>query len=85
MNTRTLPDTLDFTPAVGDMPFTPKQRALLALASELGRTKFAPRAAQWDASASFPPPTTTTCATPALLRCACPNRMAGWAPTTPPT
>jgi alkylation response protein AidB-like acyl-CoA dehydrogenase len=54
MNTRTLPDTLDFTPAVGDMPFTPKQRALLALAGELGRTKFAPRAAQWDESASFP-------------------------------
>jgi hypothetical protein len=54
MNTRALPDTLDFTPAVGDMPFTPKQRALLSLASELGRTKFAPRAAQWDETASFP-------------------------------
>ena len=54
MNTRTPSDTLDFTPAVGDMPFTPKQRALLALAGELGRTKFAPRAAQWDESASFP-------------------------------
>ncbi|MCA0213865.1 MAG: acyl-CoA dehydrogenase [Proteobacteria bacterium] len=36
------------------MPFTPKQRALLSLASELGRTKFAPRAAQWDETASFP-------------------------------
>lgn len=36
------------------MPFTPKQRSLLSLASELGRTKFAPRAPQWDASASFP-------------------------------
>ncbi|MGE0329228.1 MAG: acyl-CoA dehydrogenase family protein [Ramlibacter sp.] len=54
MNTRTLPDTLGFTPAVGNMPFTPKQRALLSLASELGRTKFAPRAAQWDETASFP-------------------------------
>ncbi len=54
MNTRTLSDTLGFTPAVGDMPFTPKQRALLSLASELGRTKFAPRAAQWDETASFP-------------------------------
>ena len=54
MNTRTPPDTLGFTPAVGDMPFTPKQRSLLALASELGHTKFAPRAAQWDETASFP-------------------------------
>lgn len=46
--------SLDFTPAVGDMPFTAQQRKLLSLASELGRTKFAPRAAQWDESASFP-------------------------------
>jgi len=46
--------TLGFTPAVGDMPFTPKQRSLLSLASELGRTRFAPRASQWDESASFP-------------------------------
>ncbi|NBQ89159.1 MAG: acyl-CoA dehydrogenase family protein, partial [Betaproteobacteria bacterium] len=45
---------LGFTPAVGDMPLTPKQRSLLSLASELGRTKFAPRASQWDESASFP-------------------------------
>ena len=45
---------LNFTPAVGDMPFTAKQRSLLSLASELGRTKFAPRAAQWDETASFP-------------------------------
>jgi alkylation response protein AidB-like acyl-CoA dehydrogenase len=33
---------------------TRQQRELLALASELGRTKFAPRAAQWDREASFP-------------------------------
>jgi alkylation response protein AidB-like acyl-CoA dehydrogenase len=45
---------MSFTPAVGDLPFTPKQRAFLALANELGRAKFAPRAAQWDQSASFP-------------------------------
>ena len=45
---------LSFTPAVGDMPFTPKQRSLLSLASELGRKRFAPRAAQWDETASFP-------------------------------
>ena len=45
---------LGFTPAVGDLPFTPEQRSLLALANELGRTRFAPRAAQWDETASFP-------------------------------
>ena len=43
-----------FTPAVGDLPFTPQQRSLLALAHELGLTRFAPRAAQWDDEASFP-------------------------------
>jgi alkylation response protein AidB-like acyl-CoA dehydrogenase len=46
--------SLSFTPAVGDLPFTAKQRSLLSLANELGRTKFAPRAAQWDREASFP-------------------------------
>ena len=45
---------LPFTPAVGDLPFTARQRSLLNLAHELGRTRFAPRAAQWDESASFP-------------------------------
>jgi alkylation response protein AidB-like acyl-CoA dehydrogenase len=45
---------LGFTPAVGDLPFTAKQRSLLSLAHELGSTKFAPRAAQWDREASFP-------------------------------
>jgi alkylation response protein AidB-like acyl-CoA dehydrogenase len=48
----TLP--LNFTPAVGDWPFTPQQRSLLSLAHELGRTKFEPRAPQWDESATFP-------------------------------
>ena len=38
MNDRARPDMLNFTPAVGDMPLTPKQRALLSLAHELGRT-----------------------------------------------
>ncbi|RYY84559.1 MAG: acyl-CoA dehydrogenase, partial [Comamonadaceae bacterium] len=45
---------LGFTPAVGDADFTPRQRELLSLARELGTTKFAPRAAQWDETASFP-------------------------------
>ncbi len=45
---------LTFTPAVGDLPFTPQQRQLLAMAHELGKTTFAPRAPQWDETASFP-------------------------------
>jgi alkylation response protein AidB-like acyl-CoA dehydrogenase len=45
---------LNFTPAVGDFPFTAQQRSLLSLANELGRTKFAPRASEWDENASFP-------------------------------
>jgi alkylation response protein AidB-like acyl-CoA dehydrogenase len=52
---QTAPDAaLGFTPAVGDLPFTPQQKALLSLANELGRTKFAARAAHWDETASFP-------------------------------
>jgi alkylation response protein AidB-like acyl-CoA dehydrogenase len=47
-------DPLSFTPAVGDFAFTARQRSLLSLANELGRTKFAARAAQWDEEASFP-------------------------------
>ena len=45
---------LSFTPAVGDLPLTPQQRSLLSQVHELGRTHFAPRAAQWDQTASFP-------------------------------
>ncbi|MDB5897328.1 MAG: acyl-CoA dehydrogenase [Ramlibacter sp.] len=45
---------LAFTPAVGEHAFTAQQRTLLALAHELGRDKFAARAAQWDEQASFP-------------------------------
>lgn len=45
---------LDFTPAVGDMPFTPLQREWLAKAHALGRDTFAARAPQWDQTASFP-------------------------------
>jgi len=45
---------LPFTPAVGDLPFTRQQREWLARVHELGESKFAPRAARWDESASFP-------------------------------
>jgi alkylation response protein AidB-like acyl-CoA dehydrogenase len=45
---------LSFTPAVGDLPLTAQQRSLLSQVHELGRSKFAPRAAQWDRTATFP-------------------------------
>jgi alkylation response protein AidB-like acyl-CoA dehydrogenase len=46
--------SLSFTPAVGDLPLTPRQRELLTLAHHLGRDKFAARAPEWDNTASFP-------------------------------
>ena len=46
--------SLSFTPAVGDLPFTPLQRELLQRAHALGRDRFAARAPQWDREASFP-------------------------------
>lgn len=45
---------LSFIPAVGVAPLSAAQRRWLALAHELGVTRFADRAAQWDESASFP-------------------------------
>ncbi len=45
---------LSFVPAIGEIPLSAKQRRLLALAHELGETKFAPRAHEWDDSATFP-------------------------------
>jgi alkylation response protein AidB-like acyl-CoA dehydrogenase len=48
------PTQLGFTPAIGDMPLSAQQRSLLSLARELGRTKFAVRAREWDETASFP-------------------------------
>ena len=43
------------TPICGDdYPLTDKQRQLMALARQLGREKFAPRAAQLDREAKFP-------------------------------
>ena len=87
---------LSFTPAVGDHAFTAKQRSLLSLANELGRTRFAPRAAQWDEEASFPfanyedlraavMSATAAGAVAACWACACPSRTAAWARTMPAT
>ena len=46
--------TLGFVPAVGETPLTSHQARLLALAHELGETRFAPRAREWDDNAAFP-------------------------------
>lgn len=45
---------LNLTPSIGDTALTPLQAKLLELAHLLGRERFAPRAPQWDESASFP-------------------------------
>jgi len=45
---------LPFVPAVGETPLTATQARLLATAHELGETRFAPRAKQWDDTATFP-------------------------------
>ncbi len=47
-------DALSFVPAIGVTPLTAQQCRLLSVAHELGRTKFAPRARQWDDTATFP-------------------------------
>lgn len=54
MNDHPLSADLPFIPAAGTVPLAPAGRALLATAHELGRTRFAPRAAYWDEHATFP-------------------------------
>ncbi len=50
----TVDGSLPFVPAVGVTPLTARQRSLLAVAHELGSTRFAPRAHRWDDTATFP-------------------------------
>jgi alkylation response protein AidB-like acyl-CoA dehydrogenase len=71
------PPALNFTPAVGDMPFTAKQRSLLSLASEIGRTRFAPRAAEWDRTATFPTANYDDLREAGLLRLCVPEAAGG--------
>lgn len=68
---------LDFTPAVGDLPFTPLQRELLAKAHALGRDKFAARAPQWDKEASFPMANYTDLREAGFLRLCVPTSHGG--------
>ena len=57
---------------------TPKQKELLAIASELGRTRFAPRAAQIDRDAVFPLENYADMHTAGLLRICVPEHYGGW-------
>jgi alkylation response protein AidB-like acyl-CoA dehydrogenase len=66
-----------FTPAIGDHALSAKQRSLLALANQLGREKFAPRAAQWDEEASFPFANYEDLRAAGLLKLCVPERHGG--------
>ena len=50
-----MPDQVTFPHIAGNADsLTAQQRDLIALAAEIGRDRFAPRAARWDREASFP-------------------------------
>ena len=50
-----MPDPVTSPHIAGNADFlTAQQRELIALAAELGRDRFAPRAARWDREAAFP-------------------------------
>jgi alkylation response protein AidB-like acyl-CoA dehydrogenase len=46
--------SLGFIPAIGQCVLSAEQRHWLAVAHDLGKNRFAARAAQWDVEASFP-------------------------------
>jgi alkylation response protein AidB-like acyl-CoA dehydrogenase len=46
--------TNSWFPSIGDTPLTDLQTQLLQTATQLGKEKFAPRAPEWDNTASFP-------------------------------
>ena len=70
-----------YTPpsVVGDQAtLTDKQARLLAIASDLGRNRFAARAAQIDRDAVFPFENYSDMASAGLLRICVPERYGGW-------
>lgn len=69
--------SLHFTPAVGDTHFTALQREFLTTAAQLGAEKFAPRAAQWDETASFPMANYTDLREAGILRMCVPAAYGG--------
>ena len=65
-------------PIVGEgYRLTPKQAELLALVSELGRERFAPRAAEYDRDATFPFENYTDMREAGLLRLCVPEQYGG--------
>ena len=69
-------------PIVGEgYRLTPKQAELLELASELGRERFAPRAAEYDRDATFPFENYADMREAGLLKLCVPERTAAPART----
>jgi alkylation response protein AidB-like acyl-CoA dehydrogenase len=65
-------------PIVGEgFPMSERQRGLLALAAELGRERFAPRAAQHDRDASFPTENFDDLRDAGLLKICVPEKYGG--------
>jgi alkylation response protein AidB-like acyl-CoA dehydrogenase len=69
--------TIDFTPAVGDMPLTELQAHLLHTAHTLGAEKFAARAPQWDDTATFPLANYADLRTAGILKMCVPQAYGG--------
>ena len=68
---------VDFTPAVGKLPFTPLQARMLQVAHDLGKNTFAARAHQWDDSASFPFANYDDLRTAGILKLCVPTEFGG--------
>jgi alkylation response protein AidB-like acyl-CoA dehydrogenase len=76
--------TAHYMPISGDdYPLTEKQKKLMALAHDLGKHKFAPRAAQLDRDAQFPFENYKDMKDSGLLACVCQKHMAAWVQITP--
>ena len=68
---------VDFTPAVGKLPFTPLQARMLQVAHDLGKNTFAARAQQWDDTASFPFANYDDLRTAGILKLCVPEEFGG--------
>jgi len=74
-----------YMPICGDdYPLTEKQKHLMAMAHDLGKNKFAPRAAQLDRDAQFPFENYKDMKLQGCWRFACPKHMVAKAQITPP-
>ena len=78
--------TTNYMPISGeDYPLTEKQKKLMAMAHDLGKHKFAPRAAQLDRDAQFPFENYKDMKDSGLLLCVSLKPMVVWVQTMPPT